>query len=330
MPLKLRPIAVILLFVAFTALCKLTAWATDSPYGALSDQDDQLSLASVLQNDADGGHEMEEALRTRPPFDVAAAYADGTLADKIKATPPLVALKRQAPTGPSSDKILKSPKAYVAPGDVWTRDNSSAFNSAQGKRVISVCWRNATAGNSRGRSLTQIAVGSTWEYHGIAQFIGWNDCEPDSKGIKIKIDDVRPGSLIGIQSEASFGDSMILNFTFNDSEMAGCKQTADNCILSIAIHEFGHALGYLHEQDSPELPLWCRKKLDPNDIQVADAALKAKMLTDWDEFSVMDYCFDIYKTRLQLSDCDIAGYHKLYPPNDVVPPPPYSPQCETR
>jgi hypothetical protein len=297
----------------------------------LSDQDDQIGLAAAFGADTGGLQEMQTVLRERPPIDIAAALAAGNLREQLEAIPPLVALKKTAP-GTDLAPILKSPKAYVAMKTLWRPSPGvSAFNSAQGRLVIAVCWEDAAAKNSRGGTLTQQAVEATWGYHGIAQFIGWQLCEPASKGIKIQVADVRPGSRYGKDSEAVLGPSMVLNFSFNSPDMigTGCNQSVDNCILSVAIHEFGHALGFIHEQDSPDTPNWCIKKLKPQDIQAAAATLEAKVLTDWDEFSVMDYCFDIYKTRLQLSDCDIAAYRRLYPPDQGVEFA-YQPKCPLR
>lgn len=156
------------------------------------------------------------------------------------------------------------------------------------------------------------------------RFKGWTECgKTNDGGIKITVEDERPWSILGNCADSET-QSMLLNFTFGNFQKTRCKSNADQCIWSIAIHEFGHALGLLHEQDSPNTEEWCKAK----HIGTAPANfLKAKILTDWDASSVMNYCFDIYSHRAQLSDCDIAGYHEVYKP---ARPPQYKPKCNAR
>jgi hypothetical protein len=73
----------------------------------LSDQDSQIGLAAAFGGDVEGLHEVQAALRERPPRDVAAAFTAGNLQKQLEGIPPLLTIKQIGPAV-AAVPILKS------------------------------------------------------------------------------------------------------------------------------------------------------------------------------------------------------------------------------
>ncbi len=96
---------------------------------------------------------------------------------------------------------------------------------------------------------------------------------------------------------------MVLNFTFENWGRE-CRQTREDCVRAIAVHEFGHAIGFTHEQNRPDSPGECRELSQGPDPDT--------LLTPYDPDSVMNYCNKKWNNDGFLSEADIDAVQTLY------------------
>ena len=168
---------------------------------------------------------------------------------------------------------------------------------------IPVCWENPLDSDQQERRWVQDAITKTWQTHSGLSFTGWQACSASSKGIRIGVDDINPHTKgLGNQIDG-MRDGMVLDFTFEDWSPS-CKKKREYCIRTIAVHEFGHALGFAHEQNRSDTPTWCT-----NEAQGSDGDM---IVTPWDLDSVMNYCNPKWAGRGQLSKLDISGLQQIY------------------
>jgi hypothetical protein len=181
---------------------------------------------------------------------------------------------------------------------------------ADGTTIVFVCWENYSPAMEREHRLVQDAVTGSWQKHAKLEFRGWQPCADRSSGIRIFIEDDAAGGphTKGLGRDLDGKDrGMVLNFTFNHWSEP-CKETPekrDYCVKAIAVHEFGHALGFAHEQNRPDRPGECR---EPAQGLSAGAA----MLTPYDPHSVMNYCNAKYNNDGQLSVWDTVALQRVY------------------
>jgi hypothetical protein len=197
--------------------------------------------------------------------------------------------------------------------DVWDFDDSekagalSIAEYARWKKTrISVCWENPDDANYAERQWVRDAVLKSWEAVSALHFTGWQACRGSDEGIRIRITDQGPHTKgLGRELDGQ-ADGMVLNFSFEKWSRL-CSRTRSHCIRLIAIHEFGHALGFAHEQTRLDRPPWCLAQQEGGNDVIGDT-----LLSPWDEKSVMNYCNPHWNGDGQLSFHDIKGVQRWY------------------
>ena len=189
---------------------------------------------------------------------------------------------------------------YFLPSSRWR-------TSEDDHTIIFVCWENYRTNFKQEHQKVQEAVTAAWQQNSKIEFRGWQPCAERSSGIRIYVSEDGPHTKgLGRQLDG-MSQGMVLNFTFN-SWSESCKsspQERDYCIKAIAVHEFGHAIGFAHEQNRPDKPGECRQPAQgPSEGAV--------MLTPYDPNSVMNYCNEKYNNDGMLSFLDVDALHKVY------------------
>jgi Astacin (Peptidase family M12A) len=185
--------------------------------------------------------------------------------------------------------------------------------------TINVCWVNPEAHNETERKWVRDSIDRTWVRHSALYFVGWGKCPATNQknAIRIKINDENPRSFLGTDTLLQ-DESMWLNFEFNHPDFISCKNSSTmrrSCIESIAVHEFGHAVGFEHEQNRIDTPKSCSDKYAAEFIPSTNRG--NQIIGNWDENSVMNYCNKNYSGFGKLSPIDIDMVQKYYKPNLV-------------
>jgi hypothetical protein len=251
---------------------------------------------------------MDRALHTSAPVSAPAPSASAPLAG-IGASTETGATDLSPLFSPKNAGTQERPFFIVDTAGIWPAHN------------IDVCWDNPEPAYEADRSLVKKSVSAFIEANSEYRFSGWGTCDSLQKGrIQIAVRDAQAESVVGYQQMPGlFGapqprpTRMTLNFTFQQWNQP-CAQPPtfrSRCISTIAVHEFLHALGAIHEQLSKNLaqedPECWKIYKDKADVH----GTSPRPLTSYDPDSIMNYCRPIYSEPTRLSVLDLQGLTAL-------------------
>jgi hypothetical protein len=149
---------------------------------------------------------------------------------------------------------------------------------------------------------------------------GWGFCHTESRGIRVKpiTELIGPasGRVQGIgRTIDGVVDGVKFLIEYNDKQKtsSGCKDE-EICVFLTALHEFGHAIGLLHEHSRPDSP--CSR-----DVTIyGDGGLS---IGQFDPLSIMNYCASDVSNQIEkearLSQGDLEAIKNLYGKKMIFP-----------
>jgi hypothetical protein len=183
-----------------------------------------------------------------------------------------------------------------------------------------VCWENPQPADAEAREWARLAVKRTWERYARVILVGWGTCQDEANALPPPhtLGPRRPGlgdENLKVQITTSGGGQNPAHGSWGDYQQSGlllnlyCGRT---CVEHLAIHEFGHALGFYHGEERTDWPSTpqCPEQWSSRTPSWPWWPIPTeKRWGDPDPASVMAYCSG---TSTMLSPVDIAAVQRAY------------------
>jgi hypothetical protein len=192
--------------------------------------------------------------------------------------------------------------------DLYSNPSWYAPNAGTGRVDIPICWQNpsnapgATAqARAAWREERHRVVDESWGRHARINFTGWVDgCANQAPGIHLYICN-SPDAMCPFGHSQTAGAGT--GYSGIEGEDAGVRVSPTDP-AGVLVHEMGHVLGFLHQQERPDVPAWaCGKKEWPNP--------QPQYYGAYDEDSMMSECSAPTATPW-LSLNDVAAIQRSY------------------
>jgi hypothetical protein len=173
--------------------------------------------------------------------------------------------------------------------------------------VIPVCWEDINS-HADLHSKVMTILNQTWESNANIDFVGWASCS-ETSGRKVSVSFSEEANARGSDYNTESGSTMSL---ISDQALGANA----NEFRYQVVHEFGHALGFAHEQQRSDnwidgVALQCGVPSDDPDYGNYAPVNGINWTSEYDVNSIMNYCHP-YNAPQDLSVGDIRGVRGAY------------------